>query len=223
MLAKGNEAQNARVAARSSIAGVSLTLIALASLHVVSPEFAPSWRVLSEYALGRFGWLLSLMFITWALATWALSFSLWSQVTTRAGKTGVALFAISGVGGAMASVFDIRHPLHGAAGMLGMLGTIAVVVLSVSLSRLPTWTPVRRLLLWLGHANWIAIVLLFASLAALMITYKQAGGDMTSPPKELPPGVIGLVGYANRFGVLANLAWMLVAAWWIARLERTDR
>lgn len=36
------------------------TLVCLAGLHVLSPEFDPSWRVVSEYALGRHGWVLSL-------------------------------------------------------------------------------------------------------------------------------------------------------------------
>lgn len=209
------------IAARSSLAGVALAFVALASLHVLSPEFAPSWRVISEYALGRYGWLLSLMFISWALATWALSVSLWSQVKTRAGEIGVALLAVSGVGAAMASVFAIPHPLHEVAGMIGMLGTLAVVIVSVSLSRTASWMPIRRRLLWLANVNWIALVLLFVSLATLMITFKRAGGDISAPPKTLPPGVIGLVGYANRVSVLASLGWMLIVALHADRLHRT--
>jgi len=32
-------------------------------LHVLSPEFSPSRRVISEYALGHYPWVLSLMFL----------------------------------------------------------------------------------------------------------------------------------------------------------------
>jgi len=45
-------------------------LLFLASLHVLSPEFDPSWRIVSEYALGNFGWVLSLMFVSWAVSWW---------------------------------------------------------------------------------------------------------------------------------------------------------
>lgn len=210
-------------AARLSIGGVAIAFLALASLHILSPEYDPSWRVLSEYALGRYGWALSLMFVSWAVATWALAFALWPHVTTRAGRIGVALLAVSGLGGAMASVFEIPDPLHNVAGTIGLAGPIAVMIVSVSLSRTPPWSSVRKPLLWLANLNWIAVVLLFASLAALMITYKQAGGDMTTPPRELPPGVIGLVGYANRLSVLVDFLWMVTVAWYASRLREEAR
>lgn len=206
-------------AASLSMVGVAVAFLALASLHVLSPEFAPSWRVISEYALGRHGWVLSVMFLSWAVATWALSVSLWSQVTTRAGRIGVILLSVSGAGAALASVFEIPHPLHNVAGTIGLLGPIAVVIVSVSLSRTPAWLPMRKPLLWLANINWIAVVLLFASLAVLAITYKRAGGDMASPPKELPPGAIGVIGYANRLSVLANFVWISTVAWYAARLR----
>jgi hypothetical protein len=42
------------------------TILLLAALHVLSPEFSPSWRVISEYAFGHYAWVLSLMFCAWA-------------------------------------------------------------------------------------------------------------------------------------------------------------
>ena len=32
------------------------TILLLAALHVLSPEFDPSWRTVSEYAFGHYGW-----------------------------------------------------------------------------------------------------------------------------------------------------------------------
>lgn len=43
------------------------TLALLTSLHVLSPEFDPSWRMVSEYAYGRHGAVLSLMFLAWGI------------------------------------------------------------------------------------------------------------------------------------------------------------
>jgi hypothetical protein len=42
-------------AARVAIAGAGAVLLLLASLHVLSPEFDPARRVISEYAKGRYG------------------------------------------------------------------------------------------------------------------------------------------------------------------------
>jgi hypothetical protein len=47
-------------AAWLAIAASAATLLLLASLHFLSPEFDPSWRMVSEYAFGHFGPVLSL-------------------------------------------------------------------------------------------------------------------------------------------------------------------
>jgi hypothetical protein len=44
-----------------------------AALHILTQEFDPSWRMISEYALGHYGWLLSLTFLAWGFSTWALA------------------------------------------------------------------------------------------------------------------------------------------------------
>ena len=45
------------------------TISLLASLRVLSPEFSPSWRVVSEHAFGRYGCVLSLMFLSWGISS----------------------------------------------------------------------------------------------------------------------------------------------------------
>jgi hypothetical protein len=57
-------------AAWVAIAGAGAVLLLLAGLHVLSPEFDPSFRVVSEYANGRYSWVLSVMFAAWALSSW---------------------------------------------------------------------------------------------------------------------------------------------------------
>lgn len=94
-------------------------------------------RMVSEYAPGQYGWVLSLLFLAWGISSWALVVALWSQVTTRGGKVGLWLLVMAGLGEAMAAVFDITHDLgHSIAQVLGLGGfLIAAVVLSVSLGR----------------------------------------------------------------------------------------
>jgi NADH:ubiquinone oxidoreductase subunit 6 (subunit J) len=164
--------------------------------------------VISEYALGQYGWVLSLMFMSWALSTWALAIAIRSQLKTTAGKIAWWLLVASGFGAAMASVFEINHPLHDVAGAIGILGPVSAMMVSVILSRNPLWSAAKRPLLWTANLTWIAVVLFIATLIVLMVTYKAAGGDLTTPPKELPPGAIGLVGYANRFVVgVSSCGW----------------
>ena len=111
------------ITARLSIVAAGTTLLLLASLHILSPAFDPSFRMVSEYALGHYGWMLSLMFLAWGMSSWALALALWSQVKTKAGKIGCWFLVIAGLGSAMASVFDVTHdPGHSIAGALGMVG-----------------------------------------------------------------------------------------------------
>jgi hypothetical protein len=40
-----------------AIAAAAAQVLLLASLHVLSPEFDPAWRVVSEYVNGGYGWV----------------------------------------------------------------------------------------------------------------------------------------------------------------------
>ncbi len=203
-------------AARLAIAASAVTLLLLASLHVLSSEFDPSWRMVSEYANGQYSWILSLMFAFWAVSSWALAVALWSHVRTRGGKIGLGFLVAAGIGEAMASVFDINHPLHGLAAMIGVLSfPVAAMLISVSLGRTQEWATAKKSLLWTANLTWISVVLMIATFAILIVTFTQAGGDMSAGSTAvttLPPGVIGLVGWANRFLVVVYCVWVITVA-----------
>lgn len=195
-------------------AGVAV-LVLLASLHFLSPEFDPAWRMVSEYANGRYGWVLSLMFIAWGVSSWALAVAIWSQIRTRAGKIGLFFLILAGIGEAMASVFDINQPLHDVAALIGIPSLpIAAMLISVSLGRNLEWSKAKKTILWIANLTWISILLLLATFAIFMTTYMQAGGDTTTgvAPVVLPAGTIGLVGWANRFLVVVYCLWVITVA-----------
>jgi len=200
------------------------TILLLASLHVLSPEFAPSWRMVSEYAFGHYGWVLSLMFLSWAISSWALAVAIWSQVTTKAGKVGLWFLVVAGIGEAMASVFDVTHTAgHSIAGLLGVGGfPVAALLLSAGLGRSQAWRGARRRLLWIANLSWISVILLVATLVLMTIQLAQASGGHLPQhaPKSLPPGVLGLDGWANRLIVLSNCLWVFVTAWQAIKLHR---
>jgi len=199
------------------------TLVLLIALHVLSPEFDPSWRVVSEYANGHYGWLLSLMFAAWALSSWTLAFALRADLRTLAGKIGWWFLLAAGASEALAAAFDINNPVHGLADVLSLCLPVAAILISVALSRIPSWSRAKTALLLTANLSWISVVLLIVSLVAMFMSYTHAGGQIPANGKSLPigatlpHGTIAVVGYANRLLVVVYNAWVMVAAWTIAR------
>ncbi len=195
-------------------AGLSLACLLL--LHLTSPEFAPSWRMVSEYAFGNHQWLLTLFFIFWGLSSVCLGILLWPLVSTKAGKAGVILVFISGIGEILASIFDVAHPLHGLAGLLGV-PTLPVGALLVSyhLRSKERWGPHKKLLLRSAHLTWISLVVMIVAMVVMMMGFHQAGIEFkegAEPPKSVPPNVIALAGYANRIFIVVYIAWLINVA-----------
>lgn len=207
----------------TAIGATIITLLLLASLHILSPEFDPAWRMVSEYANGNYDWVLSLMFASWGISSWALAYALWSQVSTTGGKIGLYFLVAAGIGEAMASIFDINHGLHSAASFIGIPGlAIAAMLISTSLIKDEIWAKSKKSLLWTANLTWISIVLMAATFAILISTFMQTGGDMptdSTTVTTLPDGVIALVGWANRFLILVYALWVANTARLILKLK----
>ena len=199
----------ARVATGAAVAAMLL----LVGLHVLSPEFDPSWRVVSEYANGKYGWVLSLMFGAWALSQWAIALAISSQVKTRAGRIGLYLLIASGIGEAMASVFDINQPLHNLAGAIGVpTMPVAATLIGVSFGRVPAWSAAKRSLVWTANLIWISLVSFIATMVLLVVTLHHADGHMGAHIQQLPAGVIAVNGWANRLFVVTSCVWVITVA-----------
>ncbi|HEX5810337.1 MAG TPA: DUF998 domain-containing protein [Anaerolineales bacterium] len=199
-IVSGSEAAFSKLAGQISLAAAAASLIFLATLHVLSPEFDPSRRMVSEYALGNHGWALLLMFLAWALGCVALFFAVKSQVRTIGGKIGLGLLLVAALGMTMGGVFDVNHNLHRVAAMIGMPTLpIAAVLISVSLLRNPAWAPARRSLLWAAHLTWISLLLMTAG----VFTGFSSTGE-TNPDAWF--------GWANRLLIVAYNIWLLVVA-----------
>ncbi len=203
-------------AARWAIFAGAAALVFLATLHLVSPEFDPSWRMVSEYALGNHKWLISLFFVFWGIASMGLAFALWSVATGKLGKLGVVLLFISGVGEVLAAVFDAKHSLHGMAAMLGVPTLpIAALLVSYHLKRKPDWSAHKKPLLLSAHATWLSLALMVVAMVVMMTGFQAAGikfEEGAEPPKFVPEGVIALGGYANRILIAAYLACLIIVA-----------
>lgn len=202
--------------AKTSISAAILSLAALLLLHFVSPEFDPSWRMASEYANGKHPWLIACFFIFWGLSSCSLAILLRKQVSGKAGKTGVVLLFISGIGETLAALFDVNHSGHGFAGLLGIPTLpIAALLIAYSLRKDPNWQNSKKTLVYLSHAPWLSLVLMIITMVVMMSGFQQAGFEMgpgAPVPEYVPEGVVALAGYANRLLILAYEFWLLFVA-----------
>lgn len=169
--------------------------------------------MVSEYANGRVPWLLMVVFAGWAISSFALAVALWPLSESTLGKIGLIFLVLAGVGQVMGGLFDINHKLHGPAAMIGIPSLcVAAVLLTIALSgRAGIEAPPA----WSAHLPWIAFVLMLGALALFFSALKNAGVDMSGqagPLKELPSGVSGYVGWANRLLFAASYLWVLLAS-----------
>jgi hypothetical protein len=200
-------------AAYLALGATAVSGAALVGLHGLSPEFAPSWRMVSEYANGRFPWLLTVVFAGWAIGSFALAAALWPLSASTLGTIGLLFLLLAGVGQTMGGLFDINHRWHGPAAMIGIPSLcVAAVLVTIALSRRAGIDPPPT---WSAHLPWISLVVMVGAFALFVSSLKAAGVDMSGqsgPLAELPAGVSGYVGWANRLLFAASYLWTVLAS-----------
>ena len=205
--------QNKYIAlARLSIITSAIALVALLCLHFVSPEFSPSWRMISEYARGKHEWILSVFFFCGGLSEWFAVISLWSLIRNPWGKIGLVLLFISGIGGVMASFFNVDHPLHGTAALLGVPSFLLAALL-ISFNLRKRYPINQGRLKWATNFTWISLLLMVIAMVVMISGLKKAGlfhPESHEAPKSIPDSVIALAGYTNRLLILANSYWLIL-------------
>ena len=210
------------VAIAASVAG----LVLLLSLHLLSPEFSPAWRMISEYANGQYSWVLSLMFAAYGLSSLTLALAIRSEATTRRSRLGLVLLTLSGIGQASAAWFDLNQAaLHELAGVVGILCLpLAAMLISPTLAGMPRWAAARKPLLVTANLTWVSVVLWVGTFVLMIATFLQTpGGLPPTPPENLPAGVIALVGWTNRLFVISAWMWVATVAWHAIKLHNNLR
>jgi hypothetical protein len=200
-------------AAYAALAATVVSAASLVLLHVLSPELSPSWRMVSEYAHGKFGSLLTLVFTAWAVSSFALLVALWPLTGSKLGKIGLLMLCLGGLGQLMGGLFDIDHKLHGPAAIIGIPAMCgSTVLVTMAWARLggieapPTWS---------AHFPWISFVLMIGGFALFFSSLKAAGIDVSGragPLERLPEGVWTFVGWANRLIFVSSYVWNVFAA-----------
>ena len=200
-------------AARISItAGVFFALL-LGSLHLLEPEFDPTWRFISEYSLGKFGWMMSLAFVSIAISLASIGVAIFSRVRNIVGYIGLVILVLAVVGLLLAAFFTTdpiftKQENMTPSGQMHVLGAsldyspLAFLLLSFSLARHMDWASVKK---WL----------FFTAILSIALTI---GFIFTIPMDGVfGPGVYtGLVG---RFLMLSYLGWLVIAALQVLKLK----
>ena len=178
--------------------GITAGLIAI--LHVLEPEYDPSWRMISEYSLGRYGWVNRLAFVTMAISPAATCVALWPF--GGAWSIGLAAVAL----GALGAAFIDADPIMTARAQATPVGRTHTVLGAVCLAGFPPAALVAGVgvAAALGWTLAIASVVPFAGLTWFLIAAAAAHGEGGSPEIR--------IGWPDRFCLLAYLSWVVLAA-----------
>ncbi len=195
-------------------------LLLLTLLHFVKPEFDPGWRVISEYEIGRYGWLMRLAFFCWGGGCLLLTLSLWRILLTIGGSVGkwwllIISLCLFGAGiFAPQPITDlVRGPIdryHGIAGAVTIFTfPIASTLIAGALSKQQAYRPLRKTLFALTVLVWVGIAVFFG----VMMHYSEH-----AKTRDYGPDV--LIGLPNRFMVLTYTIWLIAVARRALRLNR---
>lgn len=202
--------------ARMALIAGGLFAALLGALHVLEPEYDPTWRFISEYALGSYGWMMSLAFASLAVSLASTGLAALPHVRGFVGYLGLFVLAVAIVGICMAALF-VTDPVTGApgtgteSGRLHVIGAsldytpVAALLISFALKRNRAWHPVRVALFVTAG---ITIAATVAFMAALPADYQFRPGVYT-----------GLVG---RILILSYLGWIFVVATHALRLRKAE-
>jgi hypothetical protein len=208
--------KNISLLANGTIALGMISILCLIALHFTSSEFKPNFRMVSEYALGKHKWLLTLFFVCWGLCTVSSGLMLWDIVTLGWAKFGVILLFVTGIGAIMGGLFDVQHKLHALSFAIGVpFLPIGALLISYHLINKTEWQNHSASLLFSAHSTWISLAFMGVSMFLLFSSLKAAGivyGPDSPPLTTLPKGVIGINGWANRLLVLCYLMYPVLTA-----------
>lgn len=190
--------------------GFSLSfLVILTLLHLIKPELAPSWNFISEYEVGRYGWLMQLAFLSLGLACVFLVISLWKIVNT-VGKIGLVILGFSAFGMLLAAIcktdpLNTPAELQTEAGKLHQLGAMldqvpfAAAFITIALFRKKEW-----------HINYFYLVLMFLLVWLGFVFF--VGSVKAQFPANGKFGPTVLVGWQNRIMIVTQAIWLAFIA-----------
>jgi hypothetical protein len=182
------------------LGGVSFSIL-LILLHFLKPENDPSWRMISEYQIGHYGWLMQLAFFCWSLGVFCLVTVLWPDISAIADMS-LFVIALSILGAGIFITGPITTPnelqsrsskLHTLFGAITIIGTpfeVTAIDWNLSSNSIFFWL---TLVVWFGFLTFVSAMVYFGS-------------------KKIPLGPQAKIGWPNRFMVFTYLIWLIVVS-----------
>jgi hypothetical membrane protein len=186
--------------ATAAIVCFAYSVIALLILHFLRPDYAPATNFISNYAVGRYGWIMTTWFLAMSCGLLALAIGLYcSGLRSIAARLGLFLLAIASIGLVVSAIFPTDVPgapstrsgdIHDMSFLVNVGSIfIATVLLSTGFSDHPAWRSYRR-------TAWMLTALILVGFAVQFLTLH----------KGMPYGL------ANRFFVVVLFAWLFAAS-----------
>ena len=136
----------------------------VAKLSCGAAELEPSWRMISEYEIGHYGWIMQVAFASPSMSCVAIFVAIRSQIRTTGGRVGAALLLLDAAGLLIAAL-AASDPITASVAQLTVTGKwhtngaqlgipsfpIAAVLISYSLGRNEAWMHGRATPLTLGQ------------------------------------------------------------------------
>jgi hypothetical protein len=206
-------------AARITFWLAALFLVLLAVLHILKPEYDPSWRMISEYEIGRFGWAMQLAFFSLAIASLSAIVAVWSEVKSIIGYIGLIFLLIAATGMTIGGIYPsdsitTAPDALSASGRMHILGATLGIPSIPLAATLISWALTRRSLAWAAVRRWpwLMVGLVWLSFGTLVfLAFVVAKGT-------LGPDV--LIGWPNRLFMIGYSLWLIVVAWHRIQLSR---
>lgn len=192
------------IAAAYALGATAVAVSLVVLLHRLEPEFDPSWRMLSEYSLGRYGVLMRMAFLAAGTAVIAagLALSPWAWPTTL----GLFVVALGPLGATVVDTDPITMPrtemsarsnVHAALGSVFILGfPAAATIAGIGAAGDPA----------------VGVILAVASIAPWVGLAWFLARTIRSAPPDGRGGPDVRIGWPNRIAMLVYMAWVALAA-----------
>ena len=153
-----------------ALTGFSFFLVSISALHVLRTDCDPMAETVSQYAIGPYGYLMTIAFFGLGPAVLALALGLWQNVTPRP-RSGSLLLVAAGVCVLLVGVFPVdRAPdamptteaVHDAAFMASFVFTVTAMIVLIGHfkqdARWRSYQPVALTLSVIAVAGLVAFV-----------------------------------------------------------------
>src|SRR5262245_18090401 len=200
-------------AAWVAFASTGTFVVLLLLLHIVKSELDPSWHFISEYEIGKYGWIMQVAFLALALGNVALFVAIRNCMKGLWGRIGSLLFLLGAIGTVLGGIFTTdpvntapeavttSGNLHNLGGALGLAGFLGTLIYSAKLLRSGSWSSGRRSVFLATTIRILGFLVSFASI----ITIATHHGGVFGP--DTP------VGWPNRLGILSGCVWLMIVSW----------